>query len=248
MTPEIERGLERLRARHGARSLRRIEDMLDATPDSRHPLQRQAKWIMPGLTSRPWHDPYEYDSIRPIALGLERLHSRIRSEVRGLMHDRGASLERYAHYKGSQPDWKALYLFRDGRPEENGRARAPETFRFMQDHMGDMLCPLLEMHFSVLLPGARIEPHCDLWNFTICLHLGVEIPPHCGIRVADEERTWREGGCLLFDYSYLHEAWNDSERPRTCLLVDLWNPQVTHAEREALVLIVTEVRRILGEA
>lgn len=245
MTPEIESGLDELRAKYGGSALRRVEGMLKATPKSRHPLQRQARWIMPGLVSRPWHDPYEYDSIRPIVQGLERLHPHIQSEARSFVGNRPQQLQDYAHYKGTQSGWKALYLFRDGHPTAEGRVIAPETFRFMEEQMRGMLCPLLEMHFSVLLPGARIKPHCDLWNFTINLHLGVDIPPHCGIRVADEERGWREGGCLLFDYSYLHEAWNESALPRTCLLMDLWNPELTEAEREALVLVVTEVRRLV---
>jgi hypothetical protein len=28
------------------------------------------------------------------------------------------------------------------------------------------------------------------------------VPPKCGIRVGEEERTWKEGECLLLDDSY----------------------------------------------
>ena len=84
----------------------------------------------------------------------------------------------------------------------------PVTHRIVTEHaIGQgLLCPLLESHFSTLKPGAVIPPHCDLWNFSINLHLAVDIPPGCRIRVAHEERAWTEGKCLLFDYSFEHEA------------------------------------------
>jgi aspartyl/asparaginyl beta-hydroxylase (cupin superfamily) len=246
MTPEIEKGFARIRERHGADSVRRVERMLLSKRQDRHPLQKQAKWIMPGLTSRPWHDPYEYESLLPIVRGLEDAHSDIKAEVQQNLRS-AHGLENYAHYKGIQTDWKALYVFRHGRAVAENADRVPLTFRFMRERIGDWLCPLLEMHFSVLSAGAKILPHCDLWNFTINLHLAVDIPAGCGLRVANVEHGWKEGKCILFDYSYVHEAWNNSDRPRTCLLMDLWNPEVTLAEREALVLFVTEIRRLIGE-
>ena len=125
----------------------------------------------------------------------------------------------------------------------------PTAFQVLKEQAVDTgkLCPLLESHFSTLLPGAAIAPHCDLWNFSINLHLAVDIPEGCGITVAGETRSWEEGKCLLFDYSFEHEAWNKGTRPRTCLLVDLWHPETTVPERKALVAAVTEIRKLMGE-
>ena len=81
VTPEIEQGLARLRAEFGREALARVDAMLAAKPQERHPLQRQARWVMPGLTSKPWHDPYEYEPLQPIVRGLERLHPCIKQEV-----------------------------------------------------------------------------------------------------------------------------------------------------------------------
>ena len=100
-------------------------------------------------------------------------------------------------------------MFRDGKATvDNGEV--PTTRRIFNNELKDWICPLLEMHFSILESGAVIAPHCDLWNFTINLHFAVDIPEDCAIKVANETRTWEEGKCLLFDYSYLHEAWNHS--------------------------------------
>ncbi|WAC73174.1 aspartyl/asparaginyl beta-hydroxylase domain-containing protein [Roseateles sp. SL47] len=245
MTPSIQEGLEEIRRRHGADSVLRVERMLLGKRSDRHPLQKQAKWILPGLTSKPWHDPREHEVLRPIVEGLEKLHPEIKAEF--LQTSKAGALVDYGHYKGVQDDWKALYLFRKGQEVDAAAQYVPQTFRFMKEQIADWLCPLLEMHFSTLLPGARVAPHCDLWNFTINLHLAVDIPSDCVLRVANVDHCWEEGRCLLFDYSYLHEAWNAGDRARTCLLVDLWNPEVTLAEREALVLVVQELRRLTGE-
>lgn len=210
-------------------------------------MQRDARWVMPGLTSKPWHDPYEHEALVPIVRRLETLHPQIKAEVLEAV-SAGTGVGPYEHYKVRDDRWNAIYLFKKAAPVEASRAIVPTTFRFMEEDLGDWLCPLLEMHFSMLSPGTHIPPHCDLWNFTINLHLAVDIPDGCGIRVANETREWVEGRCLLFDYSYRHQAWNDSDRHRICLLMDLWNPEVTLAEREALVALITEIRKLTGEA
>ncbi|MFM8275542.1 MAG: aspartyl/asparaginyl beta-hydroxylase domain-containing protein, partial [Cyanobium sp.] len=50
------------------------------------------------------------------------------------------------------------------------------------------------------------------------------VPESCGLRVASEVRSWREGECLVFDDTAEHEAWNRSSRTRVVLLLD-FRPQ-----------------------
>ena len=55
-----------------------------------------------------------------------------------------------------------------------------------------------------------------------------------GMRVANESRPWREGEALVFDDSFEHEAWNDSDEPRLIFVMDVWHPElVTDAQRLA---------------
>jgi aspartate beta-hydroxylase len=88
--------------------------------------------------------------------------------------------------------------------------------------------------FSVLEPGARIPPHRDSGNQLLTCHLGLIIPPHCGLRVGGETRLWAEGKCLIFDTSYEHEAWNSSDETRIVLLIDFWHPELSEVERQFL--------------
>jgi aspartyl/asparaginyl beta-hydroxylase (cupin superfamily) len=245
----MENAFAAIRAEFGAESITRVERMLEPGGGERHPLQKAAKWIMPGISPIPWHDPYAHAEIAPVVHALEAGHQAIKEELNTAWATHREAFSDYEHYLSRQEDWQALHLFRKGGLVEESATRVPTAFRILKDVVVDTekICPLLESHFSTLLPGAVIEPHCDLWNFSINLHLAVDIPDGCGITVAGERRSWEEGRCLLFDYSFEHEARNDGTRPRTCLLIDLWHPETTVPERRALVALITGIRRLMGE-
>jgi aspartyl/asparaginyl beta-hydroxylase (cupin superfamily) len=250
VTPEIDDYFAVLKSEHGADSLARVEEMLEPRrrSDQRHPLQQAAKWVLPGIPQQPWHDPYAYPELLPLVTALEENHAQIKAEQELAWEQRRAAFSDYEHYLVRQRNWQALYLYRDGALNEEAAATAPTAYKVLKEHAvdTDVICPLLESHFSTLLPGAAIKPHCDLWNFSINLHLAVDIPEGAAIRVAEETRSWEEGKCLLFDYSFEHEAWNDGDRTRTCLLADLWHPDTTLPERAALTMLMNEIQKMMA--
>lgn len=248
MTPDIDKLFQDVKDRYGADSITRVEEMLSMKQQDRHPLQKGARWIMPGISQTPWHDPYGHPEIEPIVRAFEAGHAAIKQELDEAWAERKSAFSDYEHYLTPQENWQALYLFRGSAPVVSSAALVPTAYGILTRQVVDQgkLCTLLESHFSTLLPGASIAPHCDLWNFSINLHLAVRIPEGCGITVAGETRQWKEGECLLFDYSFEHEAWNEGVRPRTCLLVDLWHPETTVPERAALVGLITEIRKLMA--
>jgi aspartyl/asparaginyl beta-hydroxylase (cupin superfamily) len=247
MTPEIDALFLRIKRAHGEDSIARVEQMVRGG-GRRHPLQQGAKWILPGISETPWHDPYAYPEIAPVAKAFESNHAAIKRELEQAWQTGRDGFRDYEHYLSVQPDWQALYLYRQAALVDRSAALAPTAFAVLRDSAvrTEVICPLLESHFSVLLPGAHVKPHCDLWNFSINLHVAIDVPDRCAITVAGQTRSWQEGECLLFDYSFEHEAWNEGDRPRTCLLADLWHPETTRPEREALTGLITEVRRLMG--
>lgn len=249
MTPVIERVFSRLKTQYGSASIQRVELMMQAGLQDRDPMQRGAKYVLPGVSRKPWHDPHEHPSLLPLVRQLEEHHGGIKQEFATLWSSRTGAFGSYRHYLMTREDWKAFYVFRNRAMTAESAELTPVTHRVLTEFglKTGLVCPLLESHFSTLTAGAVIPPHCDLWNFSINLHLAVDIPAGCGLRVAGEERTWTEGKCLLFDYSYLHEAWNRGSRPRTCLLLDLWHPEVTAPERLALTALITEIRELTAE-
>lgn len=83
---------------------------------------------------------------------------------------------------------------------------------------------------SVLLGGTRIRPHCGLSNAKLRCHLGLSVPPRCGLRVGAESRRWQEGRCLVFDDSFEHAVWNEGDEPRYVLILDVFHPELSDAD------------------
>ncbi|MER2472168.1 aspartyl/asparaginyl beta-hydroxylase domain-containing protein [Photorhabdus laumondii] len=236
-----------IREKYGSDCLKRVEDMFYPLLQQRAPLQADAKYIMPELSTTPWLDTNSFPQLQPLVTSLMNNADKIKQEINAVISGESQYITDYEHYLGTQKDWKALYLFKNGQPNNAVANILPATWHIFNNELRDWHCPLLEVHFSVLQPGTVIKPHCDLWNFTLNLHFAVDIPAsHCEIIVANEARCWKEGECLLFDYSYQHEAYNRSDKHRICLLMDIWHPNLSFAEREALVLIITGIRKLFG--
>lgn len=132
-------------------------------------------------------------------------------------------------------NWVALDLYRDGIPNEEILAKFPKTAAALE------AAPLtafgehpFEIFFSLLKPHQHIPPHFGLSNHGITVHLPIIVPPKCKIRVDDEWREWKEGQLLAFDDSFDHEARNDSDELRVVLLFEIWHPDLTDAEKEAI--------------
>ena len=116
------------------------------------------------------------------------------------------------------------------REVSDATAACPETARVLRS------LPNLAMSamFSALTPGTHLWAHCGPTNAVVSLSMGLVAPPGCVIRVGTEERTWREGECLVFDDTYEHEVWHRGDRTRFVLLLDVWHPELTPVERQVL--------------
>jgi hypothetical protein len=52
----------------------------------------------------------------------------------------------------------------------------------------------------------------------------------------------------VFDDTIEHEAWNDSEVPRAVLILDIWNPYLSEAEREFVSSVIAATGDYYGTA
>lgn len=118
--------------------------------------------------------------------------------------------------------WKTFFLLGTAMDCSDNARRCPETMRLLAEIPGAVTA-----FFSILAPGKHIPAHRGAYNGVLRFHLGLIVPGPagaCRIRIADEFRTWNEGQALIFDDSYNHEVWNDTQGWRVVLFVDVARP------------------------
>ena len=72
----------------------------------------------------------------------------------------------------------------------------------------------------------NLPPHCGPWSGRLRAHLGLIIPDtdNCFIRVADQTYHWKNGEVVYFDDTYKHEAFNNTDKLRVVLFMDILRP------------------------
>jgi hypothetical protein len=137
--------------------------------------------------------------------------------------------------------WRVVFLSRIGREEVDVTPYFPETLSHIRA-CSSVLYPVAGITFSVLEPGGYIAPHNDRTSVFIHLHQCVVTPPECGLKVADMEISFQESMSYVFDPSFVHEAWNRSRHNRIHLILPVWHPETTLAERGALTEVFSVLR------
>ncbi len=153
----------------------------------------------------------------------------------------GIPLNQWAELNHSRL-WSAFHLMREGLPVEANSTLCPNT-------MAALACapqPTVANRspaamFSVLSPRTRIPPHTGVANTRLVVHLPLIVPDGCGFRVGGTTRLWRVGEAFAFDDTIEHEAWNDSDEPRTVLICDIWRPDLSEIERALIVEVMKAV-------
>ncbi len=117
--------------------------------------------------------------------------------------------------------WKSFYLKIYDNDIPSAKALAPKTLALIEQIPGMNLAL-----FAVLMPGKRLTQHHDPFAFSLRYSLGLSTPnsEQCGLMVNGEHYIWRDGDSVLFDETYIHSAYNDTEIPRVILMTDVDRP------------------------
>jgi aspartate beta-hydroxylase len=245
---EFQQSLDRALGRFSpadAEANRRLTHSLDMLNGRRtiYP-QQPSVFYYPYLAQRQFFERDEFDW----APQIEATTPVIREELLALL-DEGADFRPYVEDEPNRPhrdfhqlnnsrEWTALYLWRDGQKVPEIAERCPRTVEALGkvplSHIGKRTPSVL---FSRLEAGAHIPPHTGMLNCRLICHLPLIVPPGCWLRVGNETREWEEGKLLIFDDSIEHEANNPSQELRIILLFDVWRPELTATEREAISAI-----------
>ena len=118
--------------------------------------------------------------------------------------------------------WKTFFLKGVGMDCEENANRCPETMKLL-----DKIPNVTTAFFSILSPRKHIPSHRGAWAGILRLHLALMVPQpreNVRIRIANEICLWEEGKCLIFDDTWNHEVWNDTDGYRVVLFIDFARP------------------------
>jgi aspartyl/asparaginyl beta-hydroxylase (cupin superfamily) len=118
--------------------------------------------------------------------------------------------------------WKTFFLYGYGFKAKLGVEMCPRTAALMEQIPG-----MKTAMFSILSPRKRILDHRGPYKGVLRYHLGLIVPreaENCRIRVGEDVRHWEEGKSLIFDDTFNHEVWNETDETRVVLFVDVLRP------------------------
>jgi len=184
----------------------------------------------------------------------------IRAEFEALIAAEAAEMVPYIQYPERVPlrqwrelnnsrDWTAIHLIQNGQRVEANVRHCPRTMAAIAKMpQPDIPGGSPNAMFSLLAPRTRIPPHTGVANVRLVCHLPLIVPPSCGFRCGATTLEWKVGESFVFDDTIEHEAWNDSDELRVVLIIDLWAPALSAAERGAVAKVIGAVGVSFGGA
>jgi beta-hydroxylase len=151
----------------------------------------------------------------------------IREELEHVLEDR-AALPNFQDISKDQIEitdddrWKTFFLYGYGFEAKLGVEMCPRTAALMREIPG-----MSTAMFSILSPRKHILPHRGPYKGVLRYHVGLIVPRDAAssrIRVGQDIRHWEAGKSLIFDDTFDHEVWNDTDDTRVVLFVDFLRP------------------------
>ena len=216
---------------------------------TRHYHSEPTDFHFPGLRELEFHPRKNF----PWLGDLEAATQTITSELKAVMAAERAELVPYVQYDKHMPldqwkalnhslDWTAIHLLNCGKAVEANARHAPRTMELLAK-LPQPTIPGASPNamFSLLKPRTTIPPHVGVNNARLVCHLPLIVPEGCWFRVGAETRYWKVGEALVFDDTIEHEAMNPTDELRVVLIVDVWHPDLSDVEKEAVgAMIATE--------
>jgi aspartyl/asparaginyl beta-hydroxylase (cupin superfamily) len=200
----------------------------------------------PELAEREFHPRHLFPWIEQIEAATDT----IAAELEAVMQAERAELVPYIQYDehlpldqwrplNKNPDWTAIHLSRNGERIEANARHCHETMALLesvpQPGIGGAGPNAM---FSLLAPNTSIPPHVGVNNARLVCHLPLIVPAGCWFRVGAETRYWKRGEAFVFDDTIEHEALNPTDELRVVFIFDLWHPDLSEVERDAVKALI----------
>ncbi len=172
---------------------------------------------------KPVHDPSTFAWARQ----LEDNWTVMREELNDILQHREAlpnfhDITEDASTISQDDKWKTYFFYGYGKKAEENCARCPRTTELIEQVPG-----MTTAFFSILSPGKHIPAHRGPYKGVLRYHIGLKVPEpseKCRIRVDDQIVNWEEGESMVFDDTYNHEVWNETDGERAILFLDVKRP------------------------
>jgi aspartyl/asparaginyl beta-hydroxylase (cupin superfamily) len=203
-------------------------------------------YSFPGLTEREFHPRRLF----PWIAEVEAATDEIAAELEAVMGAERAELVPYVQYEdhlpmdqwrplNRNPDWTAIHLLLNGQKVDANARHCPRTMALLET-LPQPQVPGASPNamFSLLAPNTRIPPHVGIANTRLVCHLPLIVPEGCWFRVGAQTRYWQRGEAFVFDDTMEHEALNPSDQLRVVFIFDVWHPDLTSTERDAVAALI----------
>jgi beta-hydroxylase len=173
------------------------------------------------VPARPYLDLRDFPDLAKLRDNWET----IRDEACALLNEGGLKADKNHVDLGFnsffQRGWRRFYLKWYDAPPPSALALCPKTVALLQS-IPSINAALL----TFLPPHSRLNEHRDPSAASLRYQLGLVTPnsDDCFIDVDGEHYSWRDGGDVLFDETYLHFVENRTDKSRLVLLCDVERP------------------------
>jgi len=189
-------------------------------PVSSH-TSRKPAFFYPGLRSQPTYDAAEFPWASIVRAHLGDFLTELRA-LEASRHEESGFHRVWPEFTASG-EWAALWLRLYGEPYAVNAWKCPLTMAVMDaiPRQGGWL------GFSALAAHTHLAAHCGVSNAKLRCHVPLQLEPGLSrIRVDSHIHTWQQGELFVFDDSYEHEVWNDSNEKRVILIFDIFHPDL----------------------
>jgi aspartyl/asparaginyl beta-hydroxylase (cupin superfamily) len=168
----------------------------------------------------------------PWAMDIENHWAEIKPEVLNLINDTDKQFTSNSYVGLTKGDsWSSYtFLFWQIRTrKERIGDKCPVLYKYLQQVPG-----LVSFSLSRLTANTTVEPHRGDTNAVMRCHLGIEVPaglPECGLQAGTEQQAWGEGKWLFFNDAFKHTAWNNTDKKRIVIIMDVIRPEFQYKER-----------------
>lgn len=212
-----------------------------------------SEWLIDRVSSgETFYDAHKFIWVEKV----EAMAPAIVSELEAVMHNydvipqlKDLSAEQERIVSGNR--WKSYFFYVYGQQVEKNIQNCPQTVQALHQIPG-----MVTAFYSILEPNTQLIPHRGTYKGVLRYHLALKVPADvtgCALKIGEETRHWQTGKSLVFDDSYLHEAWNNTEEIRVVLFVDFIRPLPfpVSAVNKAIIWLISRspyIQNVLAKA